>query len=84
MKFQKRLKKVENHLLKFLDKKITVVSLLWIIFGVLAFVTILLSYKPKYHYIDENNNAGTAKNCYETKDEVRCDVPVRVKQYYKE
>ena len=50
-----------------------------------ALIVILIMYNVmkihKYKYIDENDKRGYAINCYQTKDELRCYIDQKVKQY---
>ena len=81
---KKKLKKLENQVLKFLNKKVSVVTVLWLLIGLLLIVKVAFLAKPKYRYIDMDNNHGKSIHCYETDTEMFCNADIKVKQYYKD
>ena len=78
--------KIEKQILKLLDKKITIASVIAIIASEMIISTIIVANKPKYLYVDMNNSNGTSNNCYYNDDskDLRCMIPVKVQQYSKE
>ena len=81
-KINKKLNEIENKIVKLLDKKVSVCSVMWLIIFLILF-SLLFYRKPSYSYIDMNNNAGHSSNCYHTSDKLMCDVSVEVRQFYK-
>lgn len=79
---KKVLKEIENKIIKFLDIKISICTIMWILI-VLGVVTPFLKHKDTYRYVDMNENFGDTEVCYETDTELICEVPTKVKQFYK-
>jgi beta-lactamase regulating signal transducer with metallopeptidase domain len=79
---KKRLNQIENKIIKILDTKVSICSVIWIIIVLILF-SLLFNKKPSYYYIDNNNNSGHSSNCYETSDKLICETQIEVKQFYK-
>ena len=84
---KKKLKYIEKKLIKLLNKKVSVISIIWIILLNIISIILFKSYinNPKYKYRDMNNSIGTSTSCYynEESRDLRCLIPVKVNQYYK-
>ena len=82
---KKKLKYIENKIIKLLDKKITLASVIWIILFLITISIIIKSIKTEYSYIDMVDSTGVSTKCYydDSSRDLRCLIPVQVKQYYK-
>lgn len=81
-KTKRILKELENKILKFLDIKISVSTIICTLI-VLGVVTPFLKQKVTYRYVDMNEGFGDAEKCYETDTDLICEAPIKVKQFYK-
>jgi hypothetical protein len=81
---KKRLNQIENKIIKLLDTKVSICSVIWIIIVLILF-SLLFNKKPSYYYIDTNNNSGHSNKCYYNGNtrQIECLVPIKVQQYYK-
>lgn len=83
---KKKLKELENKIIKLLNKKITVISVIWLIIFTIFICNLIPKLKKKYIYVDMNNSNGVSYSCYydvNTRD-LRCLAPIKVNQYYSE
>ena len=76
--------KVEKHAVNLLNKNVSVATMLWIFIGLIVVSIVAFNHKTKYNYIDMNNQTGISYKCYETKRDILCEIPISVKQYYKD
>ena len=81
---KKLYQRLEKKIVTILNKQITISAVIWIIIGVMIVNIVVTNSKSGYSYIDMNNNNGTSNNCYQTKNELRCNTSIQVKQYFKD
>lgn len=83
----KKLKYIEKKLIKLLNKKVSIISIIWIIIFNIIFIILFTNNinNHKYRYVDMNNSTGNSASCYynEESRDLRCLIPVKVNQYYK-